>query len=185
MTLLGAVAADNSTGGGVICYGITGQVSGANTVTASGYTPSGTLHSIVGASVGFTGAGQLGSAVTNFGSSASGTVTVTGTTSGNLVCAGIADGTGGETITGGGTQRYKNDFSSSSGAGAVIGGTYPAGGSVACTWTQTSDFWGVLAIEVMVPAGPGAGPALGPQGLPQRQVVLVSNSGWRNAGRSR
>lgn len=183
MTLLGSKASDNVTSNGIVwLFGITGQTSGAHTVsiaTTTGFT------SIIGNSISFTGASAFGTAVTNFGSSASATVTVTGTTSGNMVFGGAGSGTNGSTTFTSGTSRFVDPQSGASGVGNVFGGTIAAGGSVSITATISNDVWAMIGVEVQGAAGPTSGPSVGQRDMPQQVVTLVSNSGWRGAGHSR
>lgn len=160
MTLLGSVAADNSDGGGIFCYGITGQSSGGSvTVATTGYTlPSGaTFISIVGVSLSFTGGASFGTAATAFGSSASASVSVSTSDTAGLVAGGVASGTAGTSSLTSGTQRWDEGLASTSGAGNTIGGTAAAnGGSVAITASIPNDFWGIIAVEVKAPAASAA-----------------------------
>lgn len=184
MTLLGSKASDNVASNGIVwLFGITGQTSGAKSVsisTTTGFTV------ILGNSISFTGASGFGAAVTNFGSSASATVTVTGTTSGNMVFGAGASGTqtGGATFTSG-TSRFVDPDNGGNGVGNMFGGTIAAGGSVSVTATISNDVWAMVGAEVQGAAGPTPGPSVGQRDMPQRIAFLVSNSGWRGAGHSR
>ena len=183
MTLLGSKASDNVASDGIVyLFGITGQTSGGHTVSissGSGFTR------ILGNSVSFTGADSFGTAVTAFGSSASASVTISGTTSGNMCMAGAGSGTTGTTTWTSGTGRFTDGDNDGNGVGNITGGTIAAGGSVSLTVTIPNDVWAMVGVEVQAPAGGTSGPSLGQLGIPQRAVTLVSNSGWRGAGHSR
>lgn len=182
MTKLGSVASDNVTANGIVyLFGITGGADGANTVSV---TSTAGFTRILGNSISFTGAASFGTAVTAFGSSASASVTLTGTTSGNMGVAGAGYGTSGTTTWTSGTGRFTDDDNNGSGVGNITGGTIAAGGSVSLTVTIPNDVWGMVGAEVQAPAGATSGPALGSQNPSRRPVIMVSNSGWRNAGHS-
>jgi len=142
--------------GGIYCYGITGATGGANTVSAT-YSSSTGLQQIIGFSVSFTGGSAFATSTIGTSSNAfttSGSVSATATTSGGLVCAGVGDGSGGETLTAG-TQQWKLDVNGTSGAGNTLGATSASsGGTVTFTWTQTGDAYGAIAVEVLPAAVP-------------------------------
>ena len=187
MTLLGSVASNNDNQGAIFCYGITGQASGANTVAIGTYTPpSGSgFASGIGVSVSFTGGIQFGTAVTAYGDAASGSVAITTADTTGLCVAGVCDGSGGEAPTAG-TQRWLEDLNPNSAGGNTIGITLASnGGTTTLSWTQTTDQYGVVGVEVQAGAGITAGPPLGLQSLARPPVVVPVISGWRNAGHSR
>lgn len=175
MTALGSIPSGGSGSlfGGIFGYKITGASSGANTVAAT-YSSATNLAEIIGVSVSFTGAASLGTpaVLASSGSVTTGTCAVASTTAGGMCVAGVCTGSGGEALTGptGVTQRWLNDYATSSGAGNVIGGTVASpGGTATFAWTQTSDTYGVIGVEVQ-PAitggyavkATGAGAALNP-----------------------
>ena len=161
MTLLKSQESGGSGGGagGIYCYGITAAVGGANTVSAT-YSSATGLQQIIGFSASFTGAGSfnttgIGTAFNSFATS--GSVSATGTTSGGLVCAAVSDGSGAEAWTAG-TQQWKLDVNTTSGAGNATGATLAStGGTATLTWTQTGDAYAAIAVEVL-PAPPAPPP---------------------------
>lgn len=184
MTSLGSIATNNtSSNGGVLLYGITGQSSGNNTVLVE--TSANPTDVMIGNSISFTGATAFGTAVTSSGSGTSESVTVTGTTSGNLVVAVEAHGSNGTNTWTTGTQRFDDEVSAASGASNLSGGTLAAGGSVTPAVTIISDVWGMIGVEVQATAGPTSGPPLTSRDMGSRPVVVVSNAGWRTAQHSR
>jgi hypothetical protein len=147
MTSLGSIAANNSSGnGGVLLYGITGGANGANTVLVK--TSANPTDVMVGNSMSFTGASQFGTAVTNSGLSTSATVTVTGTTSGNVVASVECHGTNAAVTYTAGTKQFDDEVDAATGASNLSGGTIAAGGSVTITDTISSDTWGCIGVEV-------------------------------------
>ena len=159
MTLLGSIQTNNAAGNGtVFLYGITGQASGANTVLIK--TTANPTDEAIGNSISFTGATTFGTAVTNSGNSASATVTVSGTASGNMVVSVEAHGTNAAVTYTSGTKRFDDEVSAASGASNLSGATIAGGGgSVSLTDTITSDVWGAVAVEVqtapVAPQSPG------------------------------
>lgn len=155
MTSLGLVHSDNSNAGFVQLFGLVNPPTGAQTVLV---TPSATATLSAG-SISFTGASGFGTAVTAFGSSAAPSVAVTGTTSGNMVvdaaCCGSTAGFSSSTQT----NRWLKNTDGATGAGDGAGSTAAAGGSVTMSYAITSDFWGVVAVEVI--AATNAPPAPG------------------------
>jgi hypothetical protein len=182
MTLLGSVKNDNQTAGMTLLFGIANIGSGARalSVTVTGGAGSLTLES---GSVSYSGAGTsvataFGTAVTAFGdSSVSGTesVTVTGTTSGNMVGAVSSIGTG--NLTNPATSRWLANFSNSNGAGNAGQSDQAAGGSVTFTWTDSGggDFWGAVGVEIKALA---AGAAGAPAALVVPQAAVMQAANW-------
>ena len=130
MTLLKSFASGNNTAfGGLLVYGILGQATGSRTVVWTASASATT--SILGNSMSFTGATAFGTAVANFnGASTTESVTVTGTTAGNLVAAAECHGTIGTNTQTTGTRRFALDNNSTTGAGCFSGSTTPGGGTV-------------------------------------------------------
>ena len=132
----------------------------ASPPTGSAFTVSVTLSSapdvLTGGSVSVSGSGGEGTlfpASSSGASVTSGSVGVTGTTAGGLVAAFMATGSGGETATGGTTQRYKRDANTNSSAGNSAAETLASpGGTATMSWTQTADSFAVIAFEVQPPA---------------------------------
>jgi len=155
MTLLASQASNNNTLGGILLWGFTGGANGANTVTVTfSAAPSDIL---LGNSVSFTGASALGTAVKAAAAASPATVTVTGTTSGNMVVAAECHGSNGSSTTWGtATSRFDNEHGVNTGASNISGATAAAGGSVTMTGTlSVSDWNGIIAVEVQA-GGPPA-----------------------------
>ena len=174
--------------GGIFCFGTSSPPSGAQTVSAT-YGSSSGLQQIIGISVSATGSTGFGTPVPAYSaSSASGSLAVTGTTAGGLCVIGICDGSGGESLTGpaGVAQQWKNDYNGTSTSGNVIGGTVASpGGTATFAWSQTSDAYGAIGVEVRAPSstpGPPLDDAPVPVNIP---VIVTGRAGWRNAGHSR
>lgn len=145
MTSLGKVHSNNSTSGYVELFGLVNPTVGASTVVVSSTIGS----DLTGGSISFNGVHQTtpaGSPFTAFGDGSGATVIVTGTTAGNLVVGTIANGA--SIISSDQTSRYICNLNTGSAAGNSAGATTPAGGSVTLSWGNTSDWWGIVAIEV-------------------------------------
>ena len=147
--------------GGNFCYKLASPPSGAQTVAATcSVTPTDHLY---GVSVSVTGGGGgFGTAVSGFGGPAvtTGSIAVTGTTTGGLCIAGACDGSGVESPTAG-TQRWLLDLFGPTAASNNIGLSLASAGGGASTtlsWTQASDAYGVIGIEIL-PAGGAPAPA--------------------------
>lgn len=147
MTSVGVVHANNGTDGYVQMFRLIAPVTGTNTVqiTAAGNTP----HDLVGGSVSFNNVNQtspLGTPATAFGSGTTPTVNVAGTTSGNLVVDAVCNGS---SITSSGqTNRWLRNANTSTAAGNAASSTALGGGTVTMAYTVSSDWWGILAVEV-------------------------------------
>jgi hypothetical protein len=154
MTLLGSVNNAGGNAGETLLFGIANQASGAHTIVVSETGSAGSRTWEAG-SVSYSGAdtsAPFGTAVTKSGSSTGPNVTVTGTTSGNMV-AGVAS-IGSDTLTNPATSRWVANFSNSNGAGNAGQADKAAGGSITLTWSgDTSDDWGAVAVEVKAAAG--------------------------------
>lgn len=122
--------------------------SGAHTVAFSG---TGTADKAVGGSLSFLGGGTLGTAVTADSAGASvatGSVAVTGTATTSMVAGFVTDGSDTLAFTSG-TQRWAQTSAGTGAAGcsgaATAAGT---GGTVTLSFTQASDFYGAIAVEI-------------------------------------
>lgn len=183
MSQVAQVKNNNTTAGGTWLYGIAAQASGAHTIviTITGGAASLTLES---GSLSYTGAGNtfataFGTPVTAFGdSSVSGTqtVTVSGTTAGNMVAGLGSIGTG--NITNPATSRWAANFSNSNGAGNAGMADKAAGGSVSFTWTDTGggDFWGAIGVEILAAVAAGSVFPWDPPRYPQRVIIPMMMS---------
>lgn len=125
---------------------------------------------IGGGSLSWTGADQttgIGTAYTgdsNGTNVTSASISVSTTTSGNQCAAFITNGSQGITWTAG-TKRWDTGYTAGGAAaddssGATLAST---GGSTTFSWTQTSDFYGAIAFEVLAAGG-------GPGYMPQQQL---------------
>ena len=167
----------------------------ASPPTGSAFTVSvsvspGTFMAIAGGSVSVAGSvteSALTVATTLGASAASGTVNVTGTTSGNQVLLFVGDGSGAEAVTGGATLRYLNDQTSSFGCGNTFCSSLASpGGTAVMSWTQTSDQYAAIAFEVQAagaaaPAPPAPRAAPVPPGLRSPAALQLSGQTPRAA----
>jgi hypothetical protein len=158
-----------TTAGGIFVFGLTGAPAGASTVSVTVSGDSGNAGGNEGGSVSYNGAGGFGTpgtAGSNGAAVASGTVSAAGTASGNLVAAGVVCGSGpGVTFTAPAAGDVSCANNSLSGAGYLgISHTASSSGTVSTAWTQTSDYYGAVAVEVVAA---GAAPAVAPQPQPQ------------------
>src|SRR5215475_9247333 len=165
MPSLGIQHVNNTTSGFEQLFGLANVSSGAHTVkvTVTGGTPT----TIVAGSKSYTGADTANpfsaTAQTAFGNSNSPSLAYTGSTSGNMVTGGMAIGTAGTITMSSGTQRWSNPFSGATGAGNAAGGDIAAGGTVTLTWVPNgTDFWAVVAVEVLAAAAAGGTAAAQP-----------------------
>ena len=142
MSSVGKVGSDGSTAGYVQLFSLTNPPTGASTVAVTASASS----TISGGSTSFTGANGIGTGVTAFGSSASATVAVTGTTSGNMIADVCCCGSAVSSSTH--TSRWIKNTNTDSGAGNGAGSTAAAGGSVTMGYTVSNDFWGIVAVEI-------------------------------------
>ena len=163
-TSLGKVHNGGGTAGFTEAFGIANVATGARSVV---WTAS-TSTDLEGGSASYTGAGTtfgtaFGTPVTHAsaGNVSSDTVTVTGTTAGNIV-SGL--GSAGSSISSFTGQRWLINFNALSGAGNAAGGDAAGGGSVSLTLTETAaDFIGLVAVEIL--AGTAASVSI-PQAQP-------------------
>jgi hypothetical protein len=161
MTSLGLVHTNNSTGGFVQLWRLIAPAVGAATVaiTAAGGTP----NSLAGGSISLTGVDQItptGTPATAFGTSATPSVAVPGTTAGNMVVDAAACGSA--MTSSAQTNRWLKNADGSTGAGEGAGSTAAAGGSVTMSYTVTSDWWGIVAVEALAVAAASVPPAVQP-----------------------
>lgn len=156
LTFVKFVASGNSTAGGMAVYYLANPPTGSNTVSAA-FTGGGLTG---GGSLSFTGGGQIGTAVSNFatsGTSVSVSVlnTVTGGMIGAATCVGAAQSPW--TATNSGTLRFSLNFGSNSGSENIGGGSWTSTGGGASQTVglsgNTSDFWGLVAVEVQPSGG--------------------------------
>lgn len=143
MVSLGKVASNNGTSGYVQMFGLMNPPTGAQTVAVTVSATS----TISGGSTSFTGVAGFSTAVTAFGSSAAPAVAITGTNAGNMIVDAVCTGTLITSSTH--TNRWLKNTNTSTAAGAGAGSTAASAvGSVTMQYAVTSDFWGIIAVEV-------------------------------------
>src|SRR5213075_522280 len=142
--------------------------SGAHTITAT--TSGGTPSSTEGGSLSYTGAdttNAFSAQQSSVGAATPASLTFTGSTAGNMVAGAVTTGSGVTSMTAG-TSRWLDNADFGSAAGCEAGGDIAGGGSVTITWSITSDWWAVAAVEVLAVSGGGA-PTFG--GWPRIHMV--------------
>lgn len=131
----------------------------AYTVSVS-VTPSASYDIISGGSLSFAGSASLSTATTADSAGAnvsSGTISVPTTAAANMVAVFACDGSDTLAFTAG-TSRLVTTGSGDGAAGAVAGATIAATGSnVTVSWTQASDMYAAIGVEIQ--AGGGGSPA--------------------------
>jgi hypothetical protein len=149
-TLGAEIHSGSSTAGFVQLFGLPNVPSGTHTitVTATGGTP----ITLEGGSVSYTGADLTTAFGTQQSSTTQGTaapsITHTGSTSGNMIAAGLAHGASITSVTTG-TSRWIRNAGTDSAAGNGAMADKSAGGSQAITWAATNDWCGIAAVEVL------------------------------------
>lgn len=147
--------------GWLAVYRLWNAQAGADTVTV---TLSGNA-TVEGGSLSFSGsdpAAGTGTPQSAVGYSTNGTMSFTPTTSGNIVAAFLVNGSFINTATSPLTGRFVNNTGGSAAGGHIAGATAPSTGSAVTTaWTSDSDYWAVIAVEVLA----GAAGTLAPAGL--------------------
>jgi hypothetical protein len=145
--------------GFVQVFKLIAPATGANTVAVS--VSGGTPDKLAAGSLSFSGADQTTGTGTPAHSDSggagttSGSVSVTGTASGSIAAAFVTCGSGSLTFTSG-TSRFAVQQIGGGAAGTCGGATaVSAGGTVSVTWTQGSDFYGAIAVEVLAASGGG------------------------------
>jgi hypothetical protein len=148
-------------------FGIIAAAQTANVVaTVSGGTPA----NIEGGSISFTGAAQtVGAAFgtpahadSNSASVTTSTCAMASNTSGNIIAGFTTSGTGITSATSPSTSRFIKSNTGTGAAGSCAGATSPStGSSVTMAWTQLSDFYAEILVEVLVTAGPSVSPNAG------------------------
>jgi len=154
MTSMGTVFSGGITAGYIQGWYIYNPDPGTCAVSVSwtGTSPSST-H---GGSLSFTNVSMIGTPVllASAGSVASGSISVLNTSGGNLVACGITDGSDALVFTGSATSRINAGTVGSGAAGNIAASTLTTGGGTATTsWTQTSDDWAAIAVEVQAAGG--------------------------------
>ena len=149
------------TSGYLAVLALQNPATGAAHNVSGSFTNTGMDEIIGGSASVISGGGSLGTPVhsdSGGASATSGSITVNSTTNGSLVVVFVTNGSGGTTFTSG-TSRFTNMHGGTAAGGAAsvncatIAGT---GGSVTVNWTQTSDFYAAIAVEVKPPAAAAA-----------------------------
>lgn len=161
----------------------------AYTVSAS-VSGTGSFDVITGGSLSFAGSTALSAATTADSAGAgatSGSISVPSASASNIVAVFIGNGSGNTAITAGTSRFFVHGSGGGAGAcsysaGATIAGT---GSNVTVSWTQASDFYAAIGVEVQA-GGNNPGPPLTDAPVPvNRPVIVTGRAGWRNAGHSR
>ena len=154
-------------------FGLPNVSSGAHDITV---TTSAAVDNMEGGSVSFTGADLTTAFGTQQSFTQQGTaapsITHTGSTSGNMVTAGLAHGLA-ITSASPGTSRWIRNVNSSSAAGNGAQATIDAGGSVTITWAAGNDWCGIASVEVLAAA---AGPP--PEGPHNSNALHMMGPSW-------
>lgn len=144
MTSLGKIHQNNDIFGYTELFGLIGPATGANTVEV---TLSAAAASIVAGSTSFNGAGSFGVAVPAAGNSATASAAVTGTAATSMVVDAV--GTGASVTTSTTTLRWLKNLNTNTSGGNAAGSTAAGGGTVTMSYTVGSDYWGIVAVEVI------------------------------------
>lgn len=159
MVSLGKVHSGGLTAGFEQLFALAGPAAGAQTVTVT--LTSGTGSTVSASSLSYKGSGTTagtayGTPVTasSPSSATSGSISLTGASTSNMVVAGVCTGSGGETASGGDTRRSVTDVDSSTAAGCSASfDKASASGTVTINWTMASDAWGAVAVEILAAGG--------------------------------
>jgi hypothetical protein len=162
MTSLGIIHANNSTAGFVQVWGKAGLATGARALSCA--VSGGTVSSLAGGSLSFSGVNQatpFGTPVTapvgSPGVATTATATLSSNTSGNIIAGFVGTGSFISSATSPSTSRWINNDHTSNACGPSGGATSPSTGSaVTMAWTITSDWWGVLLVELLGGSGTNA-----------------------------
>ena len=175
--------------GYVQMFGLASPATGSALQVSVSIGGAGTWDNAAGNSMSFIGVTAIGTPATGDGvvSSTSGSVTVPSTTSGNLIAVGVCNGSGGLAFTNGTSEWVNLDGGGTGGAAGFCSGAYntSTGSGVTTNFTQTADFYGAVAVELLATAPASAGPALPSLSMGRRPVIVVSNAGWRTGQHSR
>jgi hypothetical protein len=157
MTSASKVHSNNQTNGYIQMFYLVNPATGSNTVAITNNVSC----DLAGGSVSFTGADQstpLGTPVTNFGDGTSGSVSVP-TNVGDMVIDATCNGSG--FSSGGSTQTNRwliNDNSNSAAGNGASSTAAGVAGSVSMGYTGfSSDWWGLIGINIKQVTAPPAG----------------------------
>jgi hypothetical protein len=165
MTSLGERDSNDDTAGKIEKFILINPDSGAHDIEYTRQAGGSGITMILGA-VSFTGASQTladytGTFVSNAGTGTTPTVAVTGTASDSIIQEGTCNGSAFGTVGADQTERWQVDVNADSAAGNAGGSTEPGnGGTVTMSWSVTSDWWAIQAVEIL-PAG-AAGASVAP-----------------------
>lgn len=137
--------------GFVALFAMASPPSGSHTVSCTFAAGDGET----GGSASYIGHGALGTPVkvdSAAVSLTSGSVAVTGTAAGSLVFAVVGNGSDSLAFTAG-TSRYKFAGAGSGAATSTGGADIAGGGTVTVSWTQASDFYAAIAVEIQAAGG--------------------------------
>lgn len=157
MTWLGWVHSGNANNGYAELFGLAAPPPGPQSVAYTA-TTTGTVSSLIGGSLAYTGSGNttgtaFGTPAAAFGTSATGSVSVTGSAVTNMIAGCFASGTGSQVVTAG-TLRWARNLNATSEAGNSFGSDISsAAGVVTLSGSWTSDLWGAVAVEVLASTG--------------------------------
>jgi hypothetical protein len=161
MKSIGKVKSNNQEWGWVEIFRALAPSAAAHTLIA---TASVSVHSLICASINLNGVDQTTPngpiALSNFGTGASSSTAALLSKSTGLVVAGIAGGSG---ITGpgtGGTNRSSANVDTAGGAGNGMLATFTGASTVTPSFTETSDWWGIVAFHVNATADVVAYPVI-------------------------
>jgi Bacterial Ig domain len=158
MTSAGKVHSNNQTAGFVELFYLTGPAAGTNTVAVA--VSGGTVESIEAGSVSFAGVNQttpIRNVKTAFGTGSSPSVTVA-STAGDMVVAALVNGA---SIAGSGqTLNWIRNVNSSTAGGNGAQSSAPGAASVNMTYSVTSDWWGLVGMDVVAATGGQTVPAI-------------------------
>jgi hypothetical protein len=151
MISAGLVHSNNTTAGYVQLFYLVAPATGANTVAV---TVSTSVDAITAGSVSFTGVNQgtpLTGTTTNFGNSATASVSVT-TNTGDMIIDAVCTGTGFGT---GSTQtnRWNRFNNSTTGAGVAAQSTATGSGSISMNYNLSTDWWGIIGTNISAAGG--------------------------------
>lgn len=145
MTSAGKMHSNNGTNGYVELFYLVNPTTGANTAVVTSNT---SVTSLEGGSISFTGVDQttpVSNATTAAGSGTTPTVNVSSAT-GNMVVDAVVNGS--PIASSSQTNRWLNNWSNSSAAGNAAQSTAAGAASVTMSYTVTSDWWGIAAMNI-------------------------------------
>ena len=155
MTSLAKKHSNENTAGYIEKFILINPASGSNSVVV---TLTGAATTLIAGGKSYNGASQTladytGSVVSASGADATPTVNVTGTALDSIVDDGSCNGNAFTAVGAGQTQRWDVPVNNNTAAGNARGSTEPGnGGTVTMSYTVTSDWWAIIAVEIPVVA---------------------------------